>query len=440
MFDSIKNTLDSVFSGFRKRGKLTEDNIKEGMRQIRRALLEADVNIEVAREFVKTCTEKAIGQEIVKSVQPTQQIVKIVHDELVALMGAGDPSLPQSNGDRPGVMMMLGLQGSGKTTSSAKLARMAKKKGRNPLLVAADMTRPAAIKQLQVLGEQIEVPVFTEDFTPPRVCRMGVKHAQKNGYDLVILDTAGRLHIDDVLMEELEKVAAKCKPDQRVLVANAMTGQDAVNSAAQFNERLGIDGVILTMMDGDARGGAALTIRKIAGCPIKFIGVGERIDGLEEYHPNRLANTILGMGDIVGLVEKAQTEMDQEKAVKMQEKIRKATFTLEDMLEQFQQLRKMGPLGDLLSKIPGFGDMMGGEELDESEFARAQAIIQSMTPYERSHPDVIDGRRRRRVAAGSGVTVQDVNGLLKEFKHMRKMMKKAKKRGGGLLAGLGIGR
>jgi signal recognition particle subunit SRP54 len=440
MFDTIKNALDGVFAGFRKRGKLTEDNIRDGMRQIRRALLEADVNIEVAREFVKTCTERAIGQDIIRSVQPTQQIVKIVHDELVALMGEGDPSLPNSNGGRPGVMMLLGLQGSGKTTSCAKLARLAKKKGRNPLLVAADMTRPAAIKQLQVLGEQIDVPVFTEDFTPPRVCRMGVRHAQKNGHDLVILDTAGRLHIDDALMEELEKVAQKSKPDQRVLVANAMTGQDAVNSAALFNQRLGIDGVILTMMDGDARGGAALTIRRIAGCPIKYIGVGERIDGLEEYHPDRLAGTILGMGDVVGLVEKAQAEMDQEKAVEMQEKLRKATFTLEDMLEQFQQLRKMGPLGDLLSKIPGFGDMLGGEELDEKEFARAQAIIQSMTPHERRHPDVIDGRRRRRIAAGCGLAVQDVNGLLKEFKHMRKMMKKAKKRGGGMLAGLGFGR
>jgi signal recognition particle subunit SRP54 len=440
MFDSISKALDSVFSGFRKQGKLTEDNIKEGMRQIRMALLEADVSYKVARDFVKTCTEKAVGQEIIRSIQPTQQIVKIVHDELVRLMGEADVSLPKSRSDRPGVVMMLGLQGSGKTTTCAKLANLAKKHGRKPMMVAADLQRPAGVRQLQLLGEQIGVPVFTEDFTPPRVCAMGVMQAEKNECDLVILDTAGRLHIDELLMDELQKISEKCKPDQKLLVANSMTGQDAVNSADEFNKQLGLDGVILTMLDGDARGGAALSIRAVTGCPIKFAGVGEKIDGLEEFYPDRMAGRILGMGDVVSLVEKAQETVDKEKAVAFQKKLQKASFTLDDMLEQFQQLKRMGPLGDLLGKIPGLGKMLGDQEIDEGEFARVEAIIQSMTLEERMHPEIIDGRRRLRVSSGSGTTVQDVNALLKEFKQMKKMMKQGMRgRGGGGFMGMPFG-
>jgi signal recognition particle subunit SRP54 len=424
MFDAITNALNSVFAGFRKQGKLTEKNIREGMRQIRMALLEADVSYKVARDFVKACTEKAVGQEIIRSIQPTQQIVKIVHDQLVELMGEADTALPAARGGRAGVVMMLGLQGSGKTTTCAKLAHLAKKRGRRPMLVAADVQRPAGVKQLQLLGEQIDVPVFVEEFSPPRICTMGVRQAERDGCDLVVLDTAGRLHVDEPLMEELRKIAAKAKPDQKLLVANAMTGQDAVNSADEFHRQLELDGVILTMLDGDARGGAALSIRRVTGCPIKFVGVGEKIDSLEEFHPDRMAGRILGMGDVVSLVEKAQETIDQEEAAQFQKKLRKASFTLDDMLKQFQQLKRMGPLSDLLGKIPGMGAMLGDQELDESEFKRIEAIIQSMTPEERARPEIIDGRRRLRISSGSGTTVQDVNSLLKEFKQMKKLIKR----------------
>jgi signal recognition particle subunit SRP54 len=306
--------------------------------------------------------------------------------------------------------------------------------------VAADVQRPAGVKQLQLLGQQVGVPVFTEQFSPPQICAMGVKHAQANGCDLVILDTAGRLHIDEPLMAELKKIDSKVKPDQRLLVANAMTGQDAVHSADEFNKQLGISGVILTMLDGDARGGAALSIRAVTGRPIKFAGVGEKIDGIEEFHPDRMAGRILGMGDVVSLVEKAQETMDQEKALDLQKKLQKATFTLDDMLVQFQQLKKMGPLGDLLGKIPGMGAVLGDQQVDESEFQRIEAIIQSMTAEERTHPDIIDGRRRLRISSGSGTSVQDVNGLLKEFKQMKKMIRQGMRgRGRGGFPGLNLG-
>ncbi len=439
MFDSITNALNNVFKNFRKQGKLTEANIMEGMHQIRLALLEADVSYKVAKDFIAACTEKAVGQEIIRSIQPAQQIIKIVHDELVRLMGEADTSLPAAKADRPGIIMMLGLQGSGKTTTCAKLAALAKKKGRKPLLVAADVQRPAGVKQLQLLGQQIEVPVFTEQFSPPQICAMSVRHAQANNCDLVILDTAGRLHIDEVLMDELKRIDAKVKPDQKLLVANSMTGQDAVNSADEFNKQLQIDGVILTMLDGDARGGAALSIRAVTGRPIKFAGVGEKIDGLEEFHPDRMAGRILGMGDVVSLVEKAQETIDQEKAIGLQKKLQKATFTLDDMLVQFQQLKKMGPLTEILAKIPGLGSMLGDQELDEKEFKRIEAIIQSMTPEERTHPDIIDGRRRLRISSGSGTNVQDVNGLLKEFKQMKKMMKQGMRGHGRGFPGFGFG-
>ncbi|MFH1730538.1 MAG: signal recognition particle protein [Planctomycetota bacterium] len=438
MFESIAKALDGVFKSFRKQGKLTEANIKEGMRQIRMALLEADVSYKVAKDFVAACTEKAIGEEIIKSIQPAQQIVKIVHDELVLLMGEADTSLPPAKGGGPGVIMMLGLQGSGKTTTCGKLAGLAAKKGRTPLLVAADVQRPAAVKQLQLLGKQLDVPVFTEEFSPQQICAMGVKHARAENLDLVIIDTAGRLHIDEPLMEELKKIDAKTKPGQKLLVANAMTGQDAVNSADEFNKQLGIDGVILTMLDGDARGGAALSIRAVTGRPIKFVGVGEKLDAIEEFHPDRMAGRILNMGDIVGLVEKAQEVMDAEKAEKLQKKLQKATFTLDDMLEQFQQLKRMGPLTDLLSKIPGMGAMIGDEGIDESQFTQVEAIIQSMTSDERQHPEIIDGRRRLRISSGSGTSVQDVNSLLKEFKQMKKMIKQGMRGRKGGFPGFGF--
>ncbi len=423
VFESITSALDGVFKSFRKKGKLTEANIKQGMHQIRMALLEADVSYKVAKDFVAACSEQAVGQEVIKSVKPAQQIVKIVHDELVRLMGEADTSLPPAD-DGPGVVMMLGLQGSGKTTTCAKLARFAAKKGRSPLLVGADVQRPAGVKQLQLLGEQLDIPVFTEEFSPQRICVMALKYALANNHDLVILDTAGRLHIDEALMKELKKIDAKVKPGQKLLVANAMTGQDAVNSADQFNKQIGIEGVILTMLDGDERGGAALSIRAVTGRPIKFAGVGEKLDGLEEFHPDRMAGRILGMGDVVSLVEKAEETMDRERAAKLQKKLQKATFTLDDMLYQFQQLKRMGPISDLLGKIPGLGAMMGDQELDESEFTRVEAIIQSMTPGERAHPEIIDGRRRLRISSGSGTRVQEVNSLLKEFRQMKKMMKK----------------
>ena len=437
MFETITKALDNVFKGFRKQGVLTEANIKEGMHQIRMALLEADVSYKVAKDFVAACTEKAVGQEVLKSIHPAQQIVKIVHDELVRLMGEADVALPPGKGDRPGVIMMLGLQGSGKTTTCAKLANFAKKKGRTPMLVAADIQRPAGIKQLQVLGQQIGVPVFTEQFSPPQICAMGVKQAFAQNCDLVILDTAGRLHIDEALMAELKKIDEKVKPDQKLLVANAMTGQDAVTSADEFNKQLGITGVVLTMLDGDARGGAALSIRTVTGKPIKFVGVGEKIDGLEEFHPDRMAGRILGMGDVVSLVEKAQETMDHEEAAAMQKKLQKASFTLDDMLKQFQQLKKMGPLSDILSKIPGMGSLLGGQEIDEREFKRVEAIIQSMTPEERNDPEVIDGRRRLRISSGSGTSVQDVNNLLKEFKQMKKLIRHGL-RGTGRMPGMGL--
>jgi len=438
VFESITAALTSVFSGLRKRGKLTEADIRDGMRQIRMALLEADVSFKVARDFVAACTEAAVGQDVIRSIQPAQQIVKIVHDELIRLMGQAETSLPPAKGTRPAVVMMLGLQGSGKTTTCAKLAKLAQKRGRRPMLVAADVQRPAGIKQLQLLGGQLGVPVFTEDFSPPRICGMGIRQAESDDCDLVILDTAGRLHIDEPLMEELRKIDAKAKPDEKLLVANAMTGQDAVTSADEFHKQLAIDGVILTMLDGDARGGAALSIRAVTGRPIKFVGVGEKTEALEAFHPDRMADRILGMGDVVSLVEKAQETIEAEKAVELQKKLRKATFTLEDMLEQFQNLRRMGPLTELLAKVPGLGSALGGEAVDEGQFRRVEAMIQSMTPEERTRPEVIDGRRRLRISSGSGTTVQDVNALLKEFKQLRKMFKHGMKGKGAGPSGLGL--
>ncbi|MBI5368170.1 MAG: signal recognition particle protein, partial [Planctomycetes bacterium] len=400
---------------------LTAQNIQEGMREVRMALLAADVHYKVAKEFIEKVTQLAIGQEVLSSINPSQQIVKIVHDELIALMTAPETQFPW-NPKGPTVIMLAGLQGSGKTTTCAKLARLFTKKGKHPMLVAADIQRPAAIEQLKVLGKQLGIPVYSEEGgRPPKICERGIEAARAGQRDMVILDTAGRLHIDAALMEEVAEIADKTKPQQIYLVCDAMTGQDAVTSAKEFNEKLPLDGVILTKLDGDAKGGAALSVRAVTGKPIRYVGMGEKIEDLEEFHPDRLVSRILGMGDVVSLVEKAQEHFDADQAAELQDKIRKNELNLEDFLNQLNQMRKMGPLKDLLAMIPGMGGL--AEQVDEKEFKRIEAMIQSMTQKERRDPDLIDGSRRLRIARGSGTSVQEVNSLLKQFRDVRKMMK-----------------
>ncbi len=437
MFDSLSESLRGAFSKFSGKGKLTEANIKEGLREVRQALLEADVNYKVAKDFIKSVTEKAVGEEVIASVRPGDQIIKIVQDELTALMGPVDSAIEFAD-KGPTVFMMAGLQGSGKTTTCGKFARFLMKKGKRPLLVAADVQRPAAIQQLKVLGSQLGIQVYSEDGgRPPKICERAVDHAAKNGMNVVILDTAGRLHIDDELMNEVAEVHKLAKPHQTYLVCDGMTGQDAVNSAAEFDRRLPLDGVILTKLDGDTRGGAALSVKAVTGKPIRYIGVGEKPEDFEPFHPDRLASRILGMGDIVSLVEKAQESVDKEEAAKAAENLMKATFTFEDFLSMMRQVKKMGKIKDLVKLIPGLGSKLPTEaldELDDGNMKRIEAIITSMTPAERTDPDLFDGSRRKRVARGSGVTVQEVNELLKEFKQMRTMMKKMT--GGGGLRGM----
>ena len=425
MFESVANSLETVFKKLRGRGQLTEKNIQDGMREVRMALLAADVNFKVVRDFVKKVTARAVGQEVVKSITPGQQIVKIVHDELVNLMGPEiDATIPKFD-NRPTVIMMCGLQGQGKTTTSAKLARLAQKGERKPMLVAADIKRPAAIAQLKQLGEQINTPVFSQENTrAPVICENATKQAARDGLDLVILDTAGRLHIDEEMMEEVREISRRVKPDMTLLVSNAQTGQDAVNSAQEFNNQLELDGVVLTMLDGDTRGGAALSVKAVTGKPILFAGVGEKTDALEPFRPKSMADRILGMGDIVGLVEKAQTTVDQEQQLAFQKKIKDASLTLNDFLQQLQQVRKMGPLKDLLEMIPGVGKQLKGVDIDEQDFKKIEAMIQSMTPHERAHPEIIKHSRRRRIAAGSASQPSDVNGLIKQFNEMKKMLKR----------------
>ena len=421
MFSNLTDKLELAFKKLRGLGRLSESNIKDAMCEIRQALLEADVNFKVARDFVKSVQEKAVGTEVLKSIDPGQQIVKIVHDELVALLGGqAAPLAPLDKS--PTIYMVCGLQGSGKTTLTGKLALWAKRKNKKPLVVAADIYRPAAVKQLKVLAESIQVESFhLEGKQPPEICRQAVRYAEKNFIDLVILDTAGRLHIDDELMAELEEIKQSVKPHEILLVADAMTGQDAVNVADQFHKRLAVTGVVLSKLDGDARGGAALSIRQVTGCPIKMASVGEKLADLEPFYPDRLASRILGMGDIVSLVEKAQETVDMEQAEKLQEKLLKAKFDLEDFLEQMNQLKKMGPIESILGMVPGMGKMLKGVKFDEREVERTAAIIKSMTPQERRQPHIIDGSRKKRIAAGSGVSVQLVNQLLKQFFAMQKM-------------------
>ena len=427
MFGDLVDKFDDIFRRLRGAGKLTEKNIKDALREVRRALLEADVNYKVVKEFVKSVETAAVGEKVLKSIEPGQQIIKIVYDELVKTLG--EKAEPLAGIDKsPTVFMLAGLQGSGKTTLAGKLALQAKRKNKKPLLVAADIYRPAAVTQLKVLGDSIGVEsFFIEKKKPPEICLEAKKYAEKNFVDLIILDTAGSLHIDEELMEELEQIKAKLEPDELLLVADAMTGQDAVNLAEQFHKRLDLTGVVLTKLDGDARGGAAISIRAVTGCPIKMVSIGEKLSDLEPFHPDRMASRILGMGDIVSLVEKAQETIDQEKAEKLEEKLRKSAFTLEDFYDQLQQIKKMGPLESLLGMIPGLGKALKGVQIDESGMRRVEAIIQSMTPEERRNPHVIDGSRKSRIAAGSGNTVQHVNLLLKQFSAMQKMIKNVSK-------------
>jgi len=429
MFEALTNNFNRIFERLRSRGKLTEDNIKEGLREVKVALLQADVSLPVINAFVKSVQERAVGQDVIGSISPGQQIVKIVHDELIRLMSPADPKIPFAE-DEPTIIMMAGLQGTGKTTTCGKLALLLRAKNRKPLLVAADIKRPAAIEQLKVLGRQLDIPVYSEEGSRVvKICQRSVEHAREYGLDTVILDTAGRLQIDEEMMEELRHVAAKVKPHQIYLVVDAMIGQDAVNSAKEFNDQLELDGIILTKMDGDARGGAALSVRAVTGKPIKFVGMGEKLDRLEEFHPDRVAGRILGMGDVVTLVEKAQQEITTEEAADLKKKLVKGKFDLEDFLDQMQRMKKMGGLADILKFIPGLGSKLKIGEEEEKEMVKIEAMIQSMTRRERQQPEMIDLSRKRRIARGSATTTADVNSLLKQFKQMRKMIKQMKSKG-----------
>ena len=431
VFDNLSQRLNSVFKRLKGYGRLSEENIQEAMREVRLALLEADVNYKVVKEFIARVRERAVGQEVMESLTPGQQVVKIVHEELVELLGSRAVGLDLA-GRQPAVVMLVGLQGSGKTTTAAKLARWLKKKGRKPYLVPADIQRPAAIEQLKTLGRQVGVEVHptTPQDRPVEVAVKGVATAAAQKRDTVIIDTAGRLHVDQELMAELREMKERVRPQEIILVADAMTGQDAVNMAATFHRELSITGVILTKVEGDARGGAALSIRQVTGTPIKFVGVGEKLDQLEVFHPDRIANRILGMGDVLSLIERAQETLDREKALELQRKLKRQEFTLEDFRDQLRQLRKMGSLEELLSMIPGMGKVKQLKELtpDEKELVHIEAIINSMTPEERRNHHIINASRRRRIARGSGTTVQDVNRLLKNYAQMQKMLKKMRKK------------
>lgn len=424
-FEGLTDRLQDIFRKLRGKGKITEEDVKAAMREVRLALLEADVNFKVVKDFINRVKDRAVGQEVLQSLTPGQQIIKIVYDEMTELMGGKESKL--NLGSRtPAVIMAVGLQGAGKTTTVAKLAKTLVKQGRRPLLVACDVYRPAAIKQLQVLGEQINVPVFSMgQNNPVDIAKASLQYARSNNRDVVILDTAGRLHINEELMEELKNIKAAVAPDEILLVVDAMTGQDAVNVAESFNNDLGLTGVILTKLDGDTRGGVALSVKAVTGCPIKYVGMGEKLDALEVFHPDRMASRILGMGDILTLVEKAQASFDEKKAREMERKIRQQEFTLEDFLEQMQQVRSMGPLEEILGMIPGLGKQLKGmkAEFDEKELAHIEAIIKSMTPEERRNPEIINGSRKKRIARGSGTKVQDVNRLLKQFEESRRLMK-----------------
>ncbi len=425
MFESLGDKLTAAFKRFKSKGKLTEADVREGMREIKLALLEADVNFKVVREFIKSVTERAVGSEVLESLLPAQQIVKIVNEELTAIMGGTQAKL-QIASNPPTVVMMVGLQGAGKTTHAAKLAATYKKQGKRPLLVACDVYRPAAIKQLKILGEQTGIPVFElgDGISPVKIAQEALKYAKENFFDMVFIDTAGRLHIDEELMDELRAIKESTAPTEILLTIDAMIGQDAVNVAEKFNELLDISGVILTKLDGDTRGGAALSVRYVTGKPIKFIGVGEKIDQIEPFHPDRMASRILGMGDVLSLIEKAEAMYDEKQTEELERKMREQAFTLEDYLVQLRQLRKMGNLDQLLGMMPGMNTAaLKDAKIDENAMARVEAVICSMTPREREKPEIVNSSRKRRIALGSGTSVEEVNKLLRQFEQTKKLMK-----------------
>ncbi|HAE35454.1 MAG TPA: signal recognition particle protein [Chitinophagales bacterium] len=440
MFESLSNRLESAFQSLKGQGRITEINIATTVKEIRRALVDADVNYKIAKEFTDTVKEKALGGDVLKSVSPGQLMVKIVEDELTTLMGGTSTDINLKGS--PAVILIAGLQGSGKTTFSAKLARYIKSKsGRNPMLVACDVYRPAAINQLQVLGEQIGVQVYadTENKNPVDIAKKAISFAKVNNHNVVIIDTAGRLAVDEEMMDEITRIKQAVQPAETLFVVDSMTGQDAVNTAKAFNDRLDFDGVVLTKLDGDTRGGAALTIKYVVNKPIKFISQGEKTDTLDVFHPDRMARRILGMGDIVSLVEKAQEQYDAEQAAELQRKIRKNKFDFDDFLSQIGQIKKMGNIKDLMGMIPGVGKQLKDLDVDEKQFKRLEAMIQSMTPAERQDPDLLNGARRKRIADGSGTSIQDVNQFIKQFEEMRKMMKMMNKMGGGAKAAKALG-
>ncbi|KEF39852.1 signal recognition particle subunit FFH/SRP54 (srp54) [Schinkia azotoformans MEV2011] len=426
-FEGLADRLQNTIQRIRGKGKVNEDDVNEMMREVRLALLEADVNFKVVKDFVKRVKERAVGQEVMKSLTPGQQVIKVVQEELTELMGGSQSKIAVSNRP-PTVVMMVGLQGAGKTTTTGKLSNLLRKKyNRKPLLVAADIYRPAAIKQLETLGKQLNIPVFSlgDQVSPVEIAKQAIEKAKEDHHDYVLIDTAGRLHIDETLMDELKQIKELAKPDEIFLVVDAMTGQDAVNVAESFNEQLGLTGTILTKLDGDTRGGAALSIKAVTNIPIKFVGMGEKLDQLEDFHPERMASRILGMGDVLTLIEKAQANVDQEKAKELEEKMRTMSFTFDDFLEQLAQVRKMGPLDDLIGMLPGANKIKGLKDLkvDEKQIKHVEAIIQSMTKKEKVNPEIINASRKKRIAKGSGRTVQEVNRLLKQFEDMKKMFK-----------------
>ncbi|MBT2615629.1 MULTISPECIES: signal recognition particle protein [Bacillaceae] len=438
-FEGLADRLQSTMQKIRGKGKVNEADVKEMMREVRLALLEADVNFKVVKDFVKRVSERSVGQEVLKSLTPGQQVIKVVKEELTELMG-GEQSKIAVASKPPTVIMMVGLQGAGKTTTTGKLANLLRKKyNRKPLLVAADIYRPAAIKQLETLGKQLSMPVFSlgDQVSPVEIAKKAIEKAKEEHHDYVLIDTAGRLHVDENLMGELKDIKELTKPDEIFLVVDAMTGQDAVNVAQSFNEQLGLTGVVLTKLDGDTRGGAALSIRSVTDTPIKFVGMGEKLDALEAFHPERMASRILGMGDVLTLIEKAQANVDEEKAKELEKKMRTATFTFDDFLDQLGQVRNMGPLDDILKMIPGANKMKGMDNLqiDEKQIGHVEAIIRSMTTHEKEHPETMNASRKKRIAKGSGRSIQEVNRLLKQFEEMKKMMKqvtnmqKGKKKG-----------
>lgn len=439
VFESLADKLQNTFKNLRGKGKLTEADVKEAMREVKLALLEADVNFKIVKDFVAKVTERAVGEEVLGSLTPGQQVVKIVNEELTALMGTTQSKLKFSP-NPPTIVMLVGLQGAGKTTMCGKLANLQKKtNSKKPLLIACDIYRPAAIKQLHVVGDSLGIPVFSmgDQVSPVEIAKAGIEHAKYHQYDLVIVDTAGRLHIDETLMDELVAIRSAVKPTEIILVVDAMTGQDAVNVAESFHEKLGIDGLILNKLDGDTRGGAALSVRAVTGKPIKFIGVGEKMSDIEEFYPDRMASRILGMGDVLSLIEKAQAAFDEDKVKNLEKKIKKSELDLEDFLDQLQQMKKLGSFSDILKMIPGMNTKaLKDVQVDDKQFVRLEAIIQSMTVKERRNPSLLNASRRRRIAAGSGTTVADVNKLIKQFEEMKKMMKqfggmeKKMKRGG----------